>query len=347
MSDKTKFPKGFSPKENEMFRGLQFLKPMNCPGHCLLYKKDHWSYRDLPWRVADFGRLHRREPAGALQGLTRVKSFCQDDAHIFCRPDQLSREIQNGIQMLIEIYKIFGLEEYTIELSTRPENRMGEDSLWDQAEKALSEALEKLGIPFEINLGAGAFYGPKLDISIRDSFDRFWQMGTFQCDFNLPEAFNLTYINTKDKEERPVMVHRAILGSIERFMGLYLEHCRGRLPAWLCPLQVMILPLTDKEKEYSLQIRKTLEQKKITCKIDDRNEKLSYKIRESQNQQIPYMLIIGKKEFLNQTISIRLRAGELFSGKNLQNFTDTLFKEIESRSLNSIFVKNLSKGESY
>ena len=308
-----------------------FLKPMNCPGHCLLYKKDRKSYRDLPYRLADFGRLHRNEPAGSLQGLTRVKSFCQDDAHIFCRLDQLSEEIQKGVKMLQEIYRVFGLEDYKIELSTRPKDRMGEDKLWDQAEQALSLALEQLNIPYEIQAGEGAFYGPKLDVAVQDSFDRFWQLGTFQCDFNLPKAFDLSYVNPQDKEERPVLLHRAILGSLERFFAIYLEHCRGRYPTWLAPIAVSILPLTDKEVEFSLNLKKRLEQKEIFCKIDPRNEKLSYKIRESQNQQIPYMLVIGKKEVQSQSVSVRLRTGELFSDLNPNDFVKGLFEEITQR----------------
>ena len=323
-----------------------FLKPMNCPGHCLLYKKDRWSYKNLPWRVADFGRLHRQEATGALQGLTRVKSFCQDDAHVFCRLDQLSQEIQTGIKMLQEIYKSFGLENYKIELSTRPEDRMGEDSLWDKAEQALSSALEVLNIPYEIQKGEGAFYGPKLDISVKDTFDRSWQLGTFQCDFNLPNAFDLTYVNEEDKEERPVMLHRAILGSLERFFAVYLEHCKGRYPTWLAPLPVVILPLTEKEKDFSLNIKKTLEQNQIICKIDDRNEKLSYKIRESQNQQIPYMLIIGQKEMQSQSVSVRLRTGELFSNLNPEEFSEALKQEIKSRNLSSFLIQS-KKGNIY
>ncbi|MCZ0931572.1 MAG: threonine--tRNA ligase [Oligoflexia bacterium] len=325
-----------------------FLKPMNCPGHCLLYKKDRWSYKNLPWRVADFGRLHRREPAGALQGLTRVKSFCQDDAHVFCRLDQLSQEIQKGVQMLREVYKVFGLDDYKITLSTRPEDRMGEDSLWDKAELALSSALEKLNVPFEIQKGEGAFYGPKLDISVRDAFDRSWQLGTFQCDFNLPRAFDLSYVNEEDKEERPVMLHRAILGSLERFFAVYLEHCKGRYPAWLAPVPTAVLPLTDKEKDFSLNIKKALEKKGIICKIDDRNEKLSYKIRESQNQQIPYMLVIGKKEVQSQSLSVRLRTGELFSNLQPEEFFKGLEREIQSHSLSSFLIHPQSKkGNSY
>ncbi len=330
--------------EEKQLEREYFLKPMNCPGHCLLYKKERRSYRDLPWRVADFGRLHRREPPGSLHGLTRVKSFCQDDAHIFCRLSQLSQEIQNGIQMLQDIYKTFGLKNYQVELSTRPKDRMGADRLWDQAEEALSSALKKLNIPAGIQPGEGAFYGPKLDISVRDAFDRSWQLGTFQCDFNLPEAFGLSYTSEKDREERPVLLHRAILGSLERFMGIYLEHCKGRLPAWLSPVQAIILPLTDKEHDFSLQIQKELELKGIVCKIDKRNEKLSYKIRESQNQQIPYMLVIGKKEAQSRLLSVRLRTGELFSDLNAGAFARQLAEDIHSRQAESFLLKNSFKG---
>ena len=326
-------------KEASKVSSELFLKPMNCPGHCLFYKKDRKSYRDLPLRLADFGRLCRKEPPGSLHGLTRVKSFCQDDAHIFCRPDQLSEEIQSGIKMLREIYQTLGLEDYKIELSTRPEKRMGEDKMWDQAEGALEDSLKALKIPYQVQPGEGAFYGPKLDIIIRDTFDRAWQTGTFQCDFNLPRAFDLGYVNEKDRLEQPVMVHRAILGSIERFMGIYLEHQCGRLPAWLMPFPVIILPLSAGELDFSLKIKKKLEQREIFCKIDARNEKLSYKIRESQIQQIPYMLIIGKKENQSGRVSVRLRSGQQISNLKLEPFADTLYRELKSRSLNTFLLK--------
>ena len=344
--DKTKFPKGFSPKENQMFRGIQFLKPMNCPGHCLLYNKDRRSYKDLPWRVADFARLHRREPGGSLQGLTRVKSFCQDDAHVFCRPDQLAKEVEQAVSMLKEIYQALGLNDYEICLSTRPEDRMGDEKLWDQAEGVLRAFLKKSGLSYRESPGDGAFYGPKLDVIVRDSFGRSWQMGTFQCDFNLPVAFDLTYVTQKDERLRPVLIHRAILGSLERFIGLYLEHTRGRLPTWLCPVQVLIVSLTEKE-EFSPQIKKTLEKEGIVCKMDNRNEKLSYKIREAQNQQTPYMLIIGEKERKSQLLSVRLRTGELFSDLTLGSFSSQLSKEIQGRSLKSFLLQKNLKGASY
>ncbi|MCY4513497.1 MAG: threonine--tRNA ligase, partial [Bdellovibrionales bacterium] len=338
-NDNTKFPEGFSPKQHQMYQGIRLLKPMNCPGHCLLYKKDRKSYRDLPWRVADFGRLHRREPAGALQGLTRVKSFCQDDAHIFCRPDQLFEEIQTGLHMLEDIYQTLGLNDYAIALSTRPESRMGNEALWDQAEKALKESLDDLKIPYKEQPGEGAFYGPKLDINIKDSFARPWQLGTFQCDFNLPEAFDLSYINEQGEEERPVMVHRAIIGSLERFMGVYLEHRKGRLPLWLCPTQVIILPLTDKEKDFCHKIQINLAQSGIICKIDGRNEKISYKIREAQIRQIPYMIIIGKKETESGNVSLRLREGTQLNDLPLQTVQETIQEEIQKKSLHSLFSK--------
>ena len=323
-----------SEKEN-----TSILKPMNCPGHCLFYKKEKRSYRDLPWRIADFGRLHRREPRGALQGLTRVVSFCQDDAHIFCRLNQLSEEIKKAIQMLQEVYKTLGLENYCIELSTRPKNSMGEALIWKKAELVLKKALEDLKIPFEINEGEGAFYGPKLDMIVKDAFDRSWQLGTFQCDFNLPEVFDLNYVTEKDEEERPVMVHRAILGSLERFIGVYLEHRKGRLPLWLCPVQVTILSLSDSENYFCKEVKKILEQEGIVCKIDERNEELSYKIRQAQLAQIPYMIIVGKKEVESKLLSLRSREGVVLSSLTLDKVKTTLNKEIQTLSLNSLFSK--------
>ena len=317
-----------------------FLKPMNCPGHCLFYKKDRKSYRDLPYRLADFGRLHRNEPAGALHGLTRVRGFCQDDAHVFCRLSQLSGEIQAGIKMLRDIYKTLGLSRYEVELSTRPESRMGEDRLWDQAEEALKDSLSALNIPYKLNPGDGAFYGPKLDISIRDSFDRAWQLGTFQCDFNLPAVFELSYINEQGGEDQPVLVHRALLGSLERFIGVYLEHRKGRLPLWLCPTQAVILPLTDREWGFCGEIQIKLAQSGIICKIDKRNEKIPYKVRQAQIAQIPYMIVIGKRETESGKISLRLREGERFGDLSFEKARDTLIREIQTKSPHSLFLKN-------
>ena len=313
-----------------------FLKPMNCPGHCLLYKKDRKSYKDLPWRAADFGRLHRNESGGSLHGLTRVRGFCQDDAHIFCRPDQLMEEIQNGMKMLMHIYKTLGLTEYNVSLSGRPENRMGREELWDQAEEALAGALRALNIPWTEEPGEGAFYGPKLDISVQDSFSRRWQLGTFQCDFNLPEAFDLAFVNRKDQTERPVMIHRAVLGSLERFIGLYLEHRKGRLPFWLCPLQAVVLPIGESDRDFAGQIEKRLASAGILCKMDGRSEKLSYKIRQAQLLQIPYMIIVGKREAQTGSLSVRSREGGIFQ-RSLADLTQGFSAEKESRALQSVF----------
>ena len=323
-----------------------FLKPMNCPGHCLLYKKERWSYRDLPLRMADFGRLHRKESKGALHGLTRVKSFCQDDAHIFCSSSQLLVEIQKSIKMLEDIYRTLGLNDYSISLSTRPENRMGNEALWDQAEDTLRSALKALNLKFIEEPGEGAFYGPKLDISVKDSFSRSWQLGTFQCDFNLPEAFQLEYINEKGEKERPIMIHRAVLGSLERFIGLYLEHRRGRLPLWLCPIQTIVLPIGESDRSFSQEIQKKLESEGIFCKIDGRDEKLSYKIRQAQLLQIPYMIVIGKKEAQTGLLSLRLREGKSLQ-LSIEAIKEGLLKEIKERALNSVFFSDVSKGFSH
>ena len=344
--DSTKAPpKNLEGVSHELRRRAQtrfFLKPMNCPGHCLLYKKDRKSYKDLPWRAADFGRLHRNESGGSLHGLTRVRGFCQDDAHIFCRPDQLMEEIQNGMKMLMHIYKTLGLTEYNVSLSGRPENRMGREELWDQAEEALAGALRVLNIPWTEEPGEGAFYGPKLDISVQDSFSRRWQLGTFQCDFNLPEAFDLEFVNRKDQAERPVMIHRAVLGSLERFIGLYLEHRKGRLPFWLCPLQVAVLPIGESDRDFSGQIKKRLAGAGILCKMDGRSEKLSYKIRQAQLQQIPYMIVVGKREAQTGSLSVRPREGGIFQ-RSLESLEQGLLREKESLSLHSVFSsqKNL------
>ena len=316
-----------------------FLKPMNCPGHCLFYKKDRKSYRDLPWRVADFGRLHRKEASGAFHGLSRVKSFSQDDAHIFCRMDQLGSEIEQGVKMLKKVYETLGLYDFEIELSTRPEKRMGKEELWDKAEEALSQALKRMKIPFEISPGEGAFYGPKLDIKLRDAFDRSWQLGTFQCDFNLPEAFDLSYVREDDRMERPVLIHRALLGSFERFLSVYLEHSKGRLPFWLCPLQVVLLPLSDKEIDFSESLKKELESEGISCRIDSRNEKLSYKIRSAQNEQIPYMLTLGPKEMTKKVLSVRLRTGEVVEVSR-EDFLQKIKQEKEEKSLQSFLTRS-------
>lgn len=317
-------------------------KPMNCPSHCLLFGAERHSYRELPLRIADFGRLHRYERSGVMHGLTRVRSFCQDDAHIFCRLDQIQTEIKSFIKLLKKVYDQLGMNEFHIYLSTRPEKRMGSEKVWDTAESALSTALQELNIPFTINPGDGAFYGPKLDIMFVDAIKRPWQLGTIQVDFNLPEAFDLKYVGEDNTEHRPVMLHRAILGSLERFIGVYLEHCAGHLPTWLAPVQVQILNVSERQNEYCEQLQKKLFAKGVRAVWDSRSEKLGYKIREAQLQKVPYMLIIGDKESENNTLSIRSRTGQVRESMAISDFTDLVLREIKERQLSSLVMPESS-----
>lgn len=308
-------------------------KPMNCPSHCLLYKMQKFSYRDLPLRMADFGRLHRYEMAGALHGLSRVRTFCQDDGHIFCTLSQMQNEIKNFMNLLNEVYQTLGMQEFRVYLSTRPESRMGSDQVWDQSEQALAQALTDLGIAYKVNPGDGAFYGPKLDIMFVDALKRPWQLGTLQLDFNLPQAFELSYTGDDDLQHRPVMLHRAILGSLERFIGVYLEHTAGHLPSWLAPVQVTLLNVTDRVNEYCEQVKKQFTALQIRCEFDHRNEKLNYKIREAQLAKIPYMLVVGDKEAAEQTVTVRLRTGENLGTFTLQEALHLIQSEIKLRRL--------------
>ncbi|MGE4132783.1 MAG: threonine--tRNA ligase [Bdellovibrionales bacterium] len=314
------------------------LKPMNCPGHCLLYQTERKSYRDLPWRIADFGRLHRYERSGVVHGLARVRTFCQDDAHIFCRMDQLQAEIVHFMRMLNEIYQTLGMSNYLIYLSTRPAQRMGEDAVWDQAEGALEEALKSLGLPYKINPGDGAFYGPKLDIMFVDALKRPWQLGTLQADFNMPKAFQLGFVGEDNKEHQPVMLHRAILGSLERFIGVYLEHTAGHLPTWLAPVQVKLMTVTDRQLDYARELKKQLVEAGIRAEVDERSEKLGYKIREAQLHKIPYMLTLGDKEVAAKTVSVRLRTGQVVDGMAVSDFIQKIKKEVKDRRLESPFL---------
>lgn len=311
------------------------VKPMNCPSHCLLYANDHKSYRDLPWRVADFGRLHRYERSGAMHGMTRVRSFSQDDAHIFCTVEQIQSEIEAFMKFLGDVYQTLGMTEYHVYFSTRPDKRMGSDEVWDKAEGALSTALEKLKIPFTINKGDGAFYGPKLDIMFVDSIKRPWQLGTLQVDFNMPLAFKLGYVGEDNNSHPPVMLHRAILGSLERFIGVYLEHTAGALPTWLAPQQVRILNVTDSQLDYCKDLELKLRAKRIRTHFDSRGEKMGFKIREAQMQKVPYMLIIGDKEKDSKTVSIRLRNGQVINNVAIDAFIDSVTKEVSGHKLQS------------
>lgn len=286
-------------------------KPMNCPSHCLLFGSEKHSYRDLPYRMADFGRLHRYELSGALSGLTRVRTFCQDDGHIFCTVDQIQSEIKGFVQLLNEVYTKLGMHEYKVYLSTRPASRMGSDEIWDKAEGALELALKSLDIPYTINPGDGAFYGPKLDIMFVDALKRPWQLGTIQCDFNLPLSFDLKYTGEDNADHTPVMLHRAILGSLERFIGVFLEHTAGHLPPWLSPTQVAVLNITDRVNDFCKEIEEDLKASRVRVEFDQRNEKLNFKIREAQMKKIPFMLIVGDKEAETKSVSIRLRDGSM------------------------------------
>lgn len=312
------------------------MKPMNCPGHCLLFGSEKHSYRELPYRIADFGRLHRYEASGALHGLTRVRSMSQDDAHIFCTEDQLLPEMVSFMTFLNEVYKTLGMSEYKVFVATRPESRMGSDATWDKAEGALTGAMDALSIPYKISPGDGAFYGPKIEIHFVDIMKRTWQLGTVQVDYVLPQNFDLKYVGDDNTDHSPIMLHRAILGTLERFIGIYIEHCGGRFPLWLAPQQVVILNVTDRQDAYCRELKSTLAAAGIRVHYDDRNEKLGYKIREAQLQQVPYMLIIGDKEVEQQTVSVRLRSGEMLNFISMNEFTKKVIEEYKTKSLTSL-----------
>ena len=307
------------------------IKPMNCPGGMIVYKNSMHSYRDLPIRAGELGLVHRHEKSGELNGLFRVRCFTQDDAHIFCLPSQIEEEISNVIQLVNEVYSIFGFK-YEIELSTRPEDSMGSDEQWEMAENALKKVLKDLNLDYELNEGDGAFYGPKIDFHIRDCLGRSWQCGTIQLDFQMPERFDLTYIGEDGEKHRPVMLHRVIFGSIERFIGILIEHFAGAFPVWLSPIQVKVLPITDKEHEYAYKVQKILQEKGIRVEVDDRNEKTGYKIREAQLEKVPYMLVVGAKEVEQNLVAVRSRQNGDEGTCDLQEFIQKILKEIETKA---------------
>lgn len=307
------------------------IKPMNCPGGMLVYKTKIHSYRDLPERVAELGLVHRHELSGALHGLMRVRCFTQDDAHIFMTNDQIESEILGVMKLIDSFYSTFGFK-YTIELSTRPENSMGTDEQWERATNALKKALDDNGKSYNINEGDGAFYGPKIDFHLEDCLGRTWQCGTIQLDFQMPERFDLTYVGEDGEKHRPIMIHRVIFGSIERFIGILTEHFAGAFPLWLSPVQVKILPISEKFKDKALEIEAHLKAHNIRAACDLRNEKIGYKIREAQMKKIPYMLIIGEKEVQNNSISVRSRNQGDLGVMNINEFLSTLDKEIKEKS---------------
>jgi threonyl-tRNA synthetase len=307
------------------------IKPMNCPGHILIYKRRQRSYRDLPIRYFELGTVYRYEKSGVLHGLLRVRGFTQDDAHIFCRLDQLEEEIISVLEFVDYIMKVFKFE-YAVNLSTRPEKFAGTVEHWDEATSILQRALQDRSIPFQIDPGAGVFYGPKIDIKLKDALGRLWQGPTIQVDFNLPERFNLVYAAEDGSRKTPVMVHRAILGSIERFFGALIEHYAGAFPAWLAPVQIMVMPITDRQDVYAKEVARKLREQDIRAEIDLRNEKIGAKIRDAQLQKIPYMIILGDKEEKDKLISLRDRSKGDLGTKELGEFMSSLQKEIDSRA---------------
>ena len=302
------------------------LKPMNCPGGMLVYKSEGHSYRDLPLRVGELGRVHRHELSGALHGLMRVRAFTQDDAHIFMLPEQIKSEILGVIKLIDEVYGTLGFK-YNIELSTRPEDSMGSDEEWTMAESSLKEALDEGGLDYKINEGDGAFYGPKIDFHIEDSLGRSWQCGTIQLDFQLPQRFELEYIGSDGEKHRPIVIHRVIFGSIERFIGILIEHFAGKFPVWLAPVQVKVLPISDNFVEYGSEVIGKLREAGIRCEIDNRSEKIGYKIREARNERVPYMIIVGEQEKTHGNISLRSREGGDEGSTSLKEFIARVQKE--------------------
>jgi threonyl-tRNA synthetase len=309
------------------------LKPMNCPGDIQIYAMERRSYRDLPIRLANFARLHRYERSGVTHGLTRVRSFAQDDAHIFITPEQIQAEIERELNLIKEIYDVFGFTDVKINLSTRPEKRIGVDSMWDAAETALEQALKKKGLPYHVDPGEGAFYGPKLDYQVTDAIGRAWQLGTVQVDYAQPERFQLTYVGADNAEHRPVMIHRAILGSFERFIGIIIEHFAGAFPVWLAPVQAIVLPLSEKFVDYASDTATKLRAAGLRVDVDISNEKLGAKIRNAQLEKIPYMLVVGEKEASSGTLSLRKRTGGDQGAISIEEFLAEAKRLISSRAL--------------
>ena len=308
------------------------IKPMNCPGGMLVYKRKQHSYRDLPQRMGELGLVHRHELSGALHGLMRVRCFTQDDAHIFMTPEQIESEIEGVVRLIDKVYKIFGFS-YKLELSTRPEDSMGTDEQWEMATNALKKALDTLGKDYEINEGDGAFYGPKIDFHLEDSLGRTWQCGTIQLDFQMPERFDLTYVGADGEKHRPVMIHRVVFGSIERFIAILTEHFAGAFPTWLTPVQIKVLPISGNFQQYAEEVTEKLLNAGLRVELDDRNEKIGYRIREAQLQKTPYMLVLGEKEQQTQLVAVRHRKDGDIGTMSAEEFIARINKEVEEKSL--------------
>ena len=307
------------------------IKPMNCPGGILVYQNEMHSYRDFPLRYAELGLVHRHELSGALHGLFRVRAFTQDDAHVFMLPDQMQSELMKVIELFDRIYSQFGLK-YHVELSTKPDNAMGDDAIWEAATEALRNAIEAKGIPYVINPGDGAFYGPKLDYHIEDSLGRTWQCGTIQLDMNLPERFQIEYVGEDGQKHRPIMIHRACFGSMERFIGILTEHYAGAFPTWMAPVQVKILPISEKHVEYAKELAKQMHRDYVRVEVDDRSEKIGYKIRQAQMAKVPYMLVVGDKEVEEGTVNVRKHGGDELGSVPFEEFFNSIKFEIKERN---------------
>ncbi|SVB28220.1 uncharacterized protein METZ01_LOCUS181074 [marine metagenome] len=308
------------------------VKPMNCPAAAMLYLANSRSYRELPIRMADFGRLHRNERSGVTHGLNRVRSFVQDDAHIFCTFDQISAEITSFLQMLNESYKVFGFEKTRFELSLRPEKRVGSDEMWDQAESILTEVLDATGHKYTAQSGEGAFYGPKIDAFVPDAIGREWQLGTVQLDFSLPERFDMEYTAENGNRDRPVVIHRAMLGSLERFLGVLIEHLSGAFPMWLSPVQAVIVPIADRHNEFCFEVGKRISEAGFRVEVNDSNDRMNAKIRQAQLQKIPYMLVAGDREVEGQSLSVRTRSGENLEPMSIDQVIHRFVKQVADRS---------------
>ena len=309
------------------------MKPMNCPFHIQIYKTKLRSYRDLPVRFGELGTVYRYERSGVLHGLLRVRGFTQDDAHLFCRPSQIEQEITKVLDLIVFVLQSFGFHEYKIYLSTRPEKYVGSDEGWESATKALETALNNKSLDFEVDPGEGVFYGPKIDIKIKDSLNRYWQVSTVQVDFNLPEKFDISYVEEDGQRRQPIMLHRALMGSLERFFGCLIEHYAGAFPLWLAPVQVILLPITDKHAKYAEKIAQQIEESGIRVEKDLRNEKIGFKIREAQIQKIPYMIILGDKEVESSTLGVRRRRSKETRNLNLKMFLDEVNEAVEKRTI--------------
>ncbi len=328
-------------KENMYFTTVDevtyAVKPMNCPGGLLVYNSGKHSYREFPMRVAELGLVHRYEASGQMHGLVRVRQFTQDDAHIFCRPEQVESEIIGVIDLIMEIYSAFGFDDYRIELSTKPEKHIGSDEIWDMATSALRSALDHKKLDFDINEGDGAFYGPKIDFHIQDSLRRSWQLGTIQLDFSMPQRFELVYTDKDNTEKAPVMIHRAVLGSLERFLGILIEHYGGNMPAWLSPVQVKVLPISEKTADYAQNVADGLEMAGVRCEVDYSSEKIGAKIAKTHGERVPYMAVVGPKEAESGDINVRFRGSEKTKSMDLDEFIGAVQGKIADKSVDTEF----------